>query len=47
MSTANKTAAIHGGENFGQFNSLHFSAPPRLKRLLQAGPDPGALSPRP
>ena len=38
MSMANKTAAIHGGENFGQYNSLHFSAPPRIKQLLQAGP---------
>ena len=38
ISLGNKTAAIHGGENFGQFNALHFSAPGLVKQLLDANP---------
>ena len=40
MSIVNKTAVIHGGEIFGQYNALHFSAPPRIQRLVQAGAKP-------
>lgn len=40
VSIANKTAVVHGGENFGHYNALHFSAPPRIQRLVQAGAKP-------
>lgn len=38
QSAENKTAVSHGSENHGEYNILHFSAPPRIAKLHAANP---------